>query len=336
MTADHTDEAVRKRKEVLELAQKLGNVSKACRQANITRTQFYAYRKRLEEQGLRGLENRPPVHKTHPMATLPAVVAQVVLLSVAHPSWGCVRLSQELARMGISLSSPTVQKVLSRHGMGTARDRWLRLEEEAINHDASLTAEQLAWIDHWNPAFRERGRESSRPGELLVQHVQAATSRERIHVHVALDTFGGVAFGLLRPARQAEDAVELLAEHVLPFFSRRKVRIRSLITPDTPVLWGSSRHPFERFLARAGIEHHSVHREPRGKNGFLERFWRDFQTEFVAPRRKEWVSAPVARWQEEFAAWLSEYNTVRPYLGFRNMGLPPCEFVRRATVSREG
>jgi len=36
----------------------------------------------------------------------------------------------------------------------------------------------------------------------------------------------------------------------------------------------------------------------------------------------------MARWKAEFAAWLKEYNEVRPYLGYRNHGKPPLEFAR--------
>ena len=51
----------RQRLSVLELAQKLGNVSDACRRRGMTRTQFYEYKKRFETQGLEGLKDLPPI-----------------------------------------------------------------------------------------------------------------------------------------------------------------------------------------------------------------------------------------------------------------------------------
>lgn len=79
----------RQRLSVLELAQQLGNVSDACRRRGMTRTQFYEYKKRFEMQGLEGLKDLPPVHKTHPQTTSPEVEAKVIELSLAHPAKGC-------------------------------------------------------------------------------------------------------------------------------------------------------------------------------------------------------------------------------------------------------
>ena len=63
---------------ILELAEALGNVSEACRQRGMTRTQFYEYKKRFQERGLEGLKDLPPIHKSHPQTTPPAVQEQVI------------------------------------------------------------------------------------------------------------------------------------------------------------------------------------------------------------------------------------------------------------------
>jgi hypothetical protein len=102
----------RHRLSVLELAQALGNVSTACRQRGMTRTQFYDYKRRFELQGLEGLKDLPPIHKSHPQTTSPEIVEQIVALSLEHPAWGCVRLCEHLKLQGISVSSPTIQNFL--------------------------------------------------------------------------------------------------------------------------------------------------------------------------------------------------------------------------------
>jgi hypothetical protein len=55
-----------KRLSVLELAQELGSVSKACKQTRMDRTAFYEWKRRFQAHGLEGLEDLPPVHKNHP------------------------------------------------------------------------------------------------------------------------------------------------------------------------------------------------------------------------------------------------------------------------------
>ena len=159
----------RHRLSVLELAKALGNVSEACRCRGISRTQFYEYKRRFQTHGLEGLVDLPPVHKTHPMTTPPETVDKILALSLEHPMWGCVRLSNQLRLAGISVSSPTIQKILIKHGMASRYDRLLKLEEQAAGHQIDLTAEQIAAIEKANPCFRERHVESSRPGELLAQ-----------------------------------------------------------------------------------------------------------------------------------------------------------------------
>ena len=62
-------------------------------------------------QGLEGLKDLPPIHKSHPQTTPPEVVERILALSLAHPAWGCVRLSEHLKLDGVSVSSPTIQNM---------------------------------------------------------------------------------------------------------------------------------------------------------------------------------------------------------------------------------
>src|SRR4051794_3773045 len=54
---------------VLQLAQELGSVSKACRQARMDRTSFYEWKRRFQTHGLAGLKDLPPLPKSHPATT---------------------------------------------------------------------------------------------------------------------------------------------------------------------------------------------------------------------------------------------------------------------------
>lgn len=325
------DDLVLKRREILDLGDKLGNVSEACRRSGVSRGSYYEYRRRFAKDGLAGLRDKPTRHKTHPMTTPQSMEDLLVATSFAHPSWGCVRLAKHLRESQNGLSAPTVQKILKRHGLGTAQDRWLQLEERVLASPGDCTPEQLEWIEEWNPAFHERDRESTRPGETLLQDVRNATRAARVYVHFVVDSYGGLAFGSLRPERDSAAAVRLLMGEVVPFYDRLGQPIESLVTPDVPLFWGSPTHPFEAAASEAGVLHRASHASAARQSGFLERFWKDFQSEFVAPRRHDWLTAAFSRWQEEFALWLRDYNTVRPYLGYRNNGLPPATFARRCT-----
>jgi len=120
---DAKEKVARQRLSLLELAEGLNNVSEACRQRRMDRGQFYEYKRRFQTRGLEGLKDRPPVHKTHPMTTPPEVVDKVPALSLEHPGWGCTLLPDMLKLQGVSISSPTVQNILIKHGMGSKFDR---------------------------------------------------------------------------------------------------------------------------------------------------------------------------------------------------------------------
>ena len=59
MTAQ--EKLAQKRLTLLQLAEKLGNVSRACRMHKVSRSQFYEYKRSFQEYGLEGLIDRPPV-----------------------------------------------------------------------------------------------------------------------------------------------------------------------------------------------------------------------------------------------------------------------------------
>jgi hypothetical protein len=200
MSMNPSEKLARHRLSVLELAQALGNVSTACRQRGMTRTQFYDYKRRFELQGLEGLKDLPPIHKSHSQTTSLEVVEQIVALSLEHPAWGCVRLSEHLKLQGISVSSPTIQNILIKHGMASKFDRLLKLQEQLVAEPFELSTEQVLQIEKANPCFRERHIESSRPGELLAAdtfYVGTFNGIGKVYLHTVVDTYGSYAFGFL-------------------------------------------------------------------------------------------------------------------------------------------
>mgnify|MGYP001179928908 CR=1 FL=1 len=127
MNAD--DKLARQRRDLLYLGHAIGNISEACRQRGVSRTQFYVYKRRFQENGLEGLKDRPPVHKSHPFTTPDRVEDIILESSLEHPDWGCGRLSAHLNIQGILVSSPTIQRILIKHAMGRRHDRQLKSDE---------------------------------------------------------------------------------------------------------------------------------------------------------------------------------------------------------------
>jgi len=325
---DPKEKVARQRLSVLQLAEALGNVSEACRQRGMTRTQFYEYKRRFQTHGLEGLKDLPPIHKTHPQTTPPEIVDKILELSFKHPGWGCVKLSDMLKLQGINVSSPTIQNILIKHGMGTKYERLLKLEEKAANEPIELTAEQIALIEKANPCFRERHIESSRPGELLAQDtffVGTLKGVGKVYLQAVVDTYGSYAFGFLHTGKLPECAVAVLHNDVLPFYEERNLTVNAILTDNGREYCGKETHPYELYLALNDIEHRKTKVRRPQTNGFVERFNRTALDEFFRTAFREKFYESVEALQEDFDKWLIHYNTERPHRGYRNMGKRPIE-----------
>ena len=318
--------------DVLQLAETLGSVTKACQQRGMTRTQFYEYKRRFQTHGLEGLKDLPPIHKSHPFTTSPEAVSRILELSLANPTWGCVRLSDHLKREGISVSSPTIQNILIKHGMASRYDRLLKLEEKAATEAITLTAEQIALIEKANPCFRERHVESSRPGELLCQDtffVGHLKGVGKVWLHTLVDTYGSVAFGFLHTSKQPEAAVALLHNDVLPFYADKGIPVATVLTDNGREFCGTENHPFEFYLALADIEQRTTRVRRPQTNGFVERFHRTVLDEFFRKVFRTTFYETVESLQRDLDDWLAYYNRDRPHQGYRNHGRRPLDTVNQ-------
>ena len=327
---DPAAKLARHRLSVLQLAQELGSVAKACRQAGMDRTSFYEWKRRFQTHGLAGLKDLPPVHKTHPQTTPPEVQERIVALATLHPTRGCNFLSDQLALEGISVSAQTVQSLLNKRGLGSRYERLLALEEQALNQQIELTPELIAAIEKANPAFAERHVESTRPGELLCQdtfYVGSFKGVGKVYLHTVVDTYGSYAFGVLGTSKQPEWAVSVLYNDALPFYQEHQLPVGAVLTDNGKEFCGTETHPYELFLAFSDIEHRRTRvRTPR-TNGFVERFHRTVLDEFFRVKLRTTFYETLDALQEDLDAWLQYYNRERPHQGYRNRGQRPYDTV---------
>ena len=315
---------------VLQLAESLRNVSEACRQRGVSRTQFYEYKRRFQTHGIEGLKDLPPIPKSNPLTTPPEQVERILALSLEHPTWGCNKLCDSLALEGIKISYPTIQNILNKHEMGTRYERLLKLEEHSLSHQIELSPQQVAWIEKANPCFRERHIESSRPGEVLSQdtfYVGVLKGVGRVYLHAVVDTYGSYAFGFLHTTKQPEAALAVVHNDVLPFYQDKGLRVEAILTDNGREFCGKDDHPYELYLELNDIEHRKTQVRRPQTNGFVERFNRTVLDEFfrIAFRQKFYESVEVL--QVDLDAWLVHYNTERPHQGYRNRGRRPIETI---------
>lgn len=191
MAKNPGEKPAHRRLTVLELADRPGNVSEACRRGGIDRPSFYDWKRRFQLEGPDGLKDLSPIARSHPMTTAPEVVARIAELALTHPAHGCSRIEALLA-----------------------------LERQNADHMVELSAEQAAFLEKLNPRFRDRHVDSARPGELLSANTFMAGSLkgiDRAYLLAVVETLGSYAFGFLHVSNQPEAAVAVLDNDVLPF-----------------------------------------------------------------------------------------------------------------------
>ena len=109
-------------------AERLGNVSEACRRHGMSRTLFYRLRERFEavRTGRRASEAAPGASggRRRPVQTERRVIAFALAWPTCGPQW----YSDQLAREGLSIAPVTIWRLFRRRHLGTRRARLAVLE----------------------------------------------------------------------------------------------------------------------------------------------------------------------------------------------------------------
>src|SRR5436190_14127908 len=115
---------------LLNLAQELGNLSKACKIMGLSRDTFYRYQAAVEGGGIEALvqvDRRRPNHKNR---VEEATEAAVVAFALGYPAYGQVRASNELRKQGVFISPTGVRCVWLRHDLASFKRRLVALERK--------------------------------------------------------------------------------------------------------------------------------------------------------------------------------------------------------------
>ena len=124
MSAMTTEQKIIKAKiGLLELAKQLGNVSQACKVMGYSRDSFYRFKELYDKGGdlaLAEMSRRKPILANR---VAPEIEKAVVELAVDQPTWGQVRVSNELRKRGLAISPFGVRSVWLRHDLGNTKKR---------------------------------------------------------------------------------------------------------------------------------------------------------------------------------------------------------------------
>ena len=128
---------------LLNLAQELGNISKACKVMGFSRDTFYRYQNAVEEGGVESLINKSRRKPNVKNRIDPTIEDAVIKLAIDEPAWGQVRVSNELRKQAISVSPAGVRNIWLRHDLENMKKRLKALEEKVAKEGIVLTESQL-------------------------------------------------------------------------------------------------------------------------------------------------------------------------------------------------
>ena len=326
-----TQRIIRNKIGLLNLAEELGNVSKACQMMGVSRDTFYRYQSARDEGGVEALLEKSR-RKPNPKNRVEPQVEQAVLdFALEYPAHGQVRVSNELRKTGVFVSPSGVRSIWLRHKLQSRKLRLKALEAKVAKEGIVLTEAQVVALERQRVTDEVHG-EIEHPGYLGSQdtyYVGTIKGIGRIYQQTFVDTYAKVAACKLYTTKTPITAADLLNDRVLPVLEDNGVDlIRILTDRGTEFCGRPERHDYQLFLAVNDIEHTKTKAYSPQTNGICERFHRTVKEEFYEIAFRKKVYSELADLQADLDAWVDVYNNERSHQGKMCCGRTPMQTLR--------
>ena len=281
---DINREAQRKLK-WMDYYSKHGNGARTARYFGISESCFWKWKKRFNEFGLKGLEekSRRPRRVRKP-ETAPSVIEEIQRLRKLYPHYGKEKIFELL---DVPISKSTIGRVINRYGM------YYRKKKKRKGYG-------------WKWGQRQRVKnliEHGKPGE----HIQMDTIvlyryGKVYYVKTAIDTVTKIAFAYAYSRNSSRTSVDFLKklQYVLPY------QVKNMHTDNGAEFLGE----FHQELEKQGMPHYFSYPHCPKQHGAVERFNRTLQEEFL---QEGMFHEDLSTLNHYLMQWLVEYNFHRPH-----------------------
>jgi len=298
------------------------NVKKLCKQFNRSRTWFYKWYNRYKLYESEGLYNIIRELPAMPNQTPLDVEMKIITFIENYPSYGPLKVSNELKKTGIAVKPSAVYNVLKRHNLNT---RKLRLEHIRIKHNV---VKDKSDIQRAKELSKTRSLNTKHPGDIVgmdVFYVGCLKGVGRIYQYTSVDTYSSFSWAKLYTDKGALSACDFMMH----------VHNNSLDTPVKSVLTDngkeftthhkSKKHSFERLLKELNIKHRLTKVRHPWTNGSVERFQRTVLEEFYQVTFRKKIYSTLGELNDDLNKYIDHYNYKRTHQGKRTNGRVPAE-----------
>lgn len=315
---------------LLNLAEELGNVSKACKVMGLSRDTFYRYKSAVDEGGVDALFDQTRRKPNFKNRVDEAIESAVKAYAIAYPAHGQHRTSNELRKQGVFVSGSGVRSVWLRHQLANFKARLKALELKVAEEGIILTESQVAALERKKHDDEACGEiETAHPGYLGSQdtfYVGTFKGVGRVYQQTFVDTYSKVAFAKLYTTKIPITAADTLNDCVLPFFEQHGLPMLRILTDrGTEYCGKAEQHDYQLYLALNDIEHTKTKAMSPQTNGICECFHKTIFQEFYQVTLRKKIYETIDDLQNDLDEWLQYYNNERTHQGKMCCGRTPIQ-----------
>jgi transposase InsO family protein len=313
---------------LLNLAEELGNVSRACKLMGMSRDTFYRYKEAVDSNGVDALLDKSRRQPNLKNRVDEVTESAVVDYAVEQPAHGQVRTSNELRKRAVFVSPSGVRSIWLRHDLNSFKLRLKALEAKVAQEGLVLTEAQVTALEkkrHDDEACGEI--ETHHPGYLGSQdtfYVGTLKGVGRVYQQTFVDTFCKVACAKLYTTKTPITAADLLNDQVLPLFIEQGLPMLRILTDrGTEYCGNRETHDYQLYMAVNDIDHTKTKARSPQTNGICERFHKTILQEFYQVTFRKKIYNDLESLQTDLDEWLHYYNRERTHQGKMCCGRTP-------------
>ena len=255
----HTNNQIIKHKVgLLNLAEELQNVSRACKVMGVSRDTFYRYQELTESGDMDALINKSRRVPNFKNRVDNHIEQAVIDYAIQYPAYGQHRTSNELRKQGAFVSGSGVRSIWLRHDLENFKKRLKALEAKVAQEGIQLNDQQIAALERKHEDDVACGEiETAHPGYLGSQdtfYVGNLKGVGRIYQQTFIDTYSKIVHCKLYTTKTPITCADLLNDRGLPFYQSQDLPVLRILTDRGTEYCGKVEH--HDYECKPPVNHH--------------------------------------------------------------------------------